>query len=593
MGNVLEDRVGDVTVINQDDSIVGTNLNLALILTNESPQAVISGRTKEYFTIDDILSDWGATSKVYKASVPHFIQQPHNNALKIGLQRVKGYSEGLQNNKAVVVATNVATVTNIAHGLETGDEISSFNAYDSGLNGTKIVTGAPTADTFTFAAAGVGDGSGILDYYIILNKAKAVAVVSNVATVTNVAHGLGIGDEITNSDAYDTALNGVKTIASVPTVDTFTFSAAGVGDGSGTLDYHTGDASITAALGDIYEKDSNWFQFLSIYKNAADIKEMALWVESKNLKYTFSVEDINIYDVDETTDLFSFLEGQAYSKTSGYWYHKSGVDVDSISITVADEIGTVTSANHGLRVNDNVTISNADKSALNGNKIVLSVVDIDNFTIDADGAADGADANNGAINYFARYEFLETGVEAELLGENETDTTGIGSSSWANKQIIGFEATPDDILSPTQGINVLNKNGNIYKDLKGAAQTQGGLTFSGRTIKVQTVSDWLEVRMQEAILQALLGNKQFIYTNGSLAKGANALSTPLNTQITRGGITAYTDPVTGQTANYFIDYKRAAEVPEADKLNNVMKYDVKTGTGTEILKFEVAVTVVT
>lgn len=511
---ILEDQAVNVGVDVQDDAIVSTNLNLALIITDETPQAVISGRTKEYFSPADISTDWGMASKVYKAAVPHFNQQPHVGSIKIGLILPKG----------------------------------------------SIIDDA------------------------------AVSVASGIATVTSAAHGLAEGQEITVSDSsLSPLMNGVKVVATTPTVGTFTFAAAGVPDsGPGTLDYHIGDATITAGLDAVWDKDTNYFHLLTIYKAKADIKEVAAWVESKPLIYGFTVEDINNYDPNDTASLRAELEDLGYNNTYLIWYHRAGVDAVGVDITVSSEVATVTRAAHGLRESDDFTVSGADKPQLNGNQVVLSIIDTDNFTYSAPGAVDGADANNGAIDYFARYGFMETAVQSRQLGRPE----GIGGSSWAYKNYVGFEPTPNDILSPSQALNIAKvdgtKKGNFYKDLQGSGgRLQYGRTVSGRTIKVQAVALWLKIRCQEAGLQEFISNEQFIYDNASLTQIANAFQVPLGQQLSRGGITPYdTDN------NWLIEYNRAADVPLADKQQNIMRYNIKVRSGNEILSIAVNIAVI-
>ena len=107
MGNPLENYVSDVTVDVQDESIEGTNLNLALILTNETPIVTITDRTKEYFSAAAVATDWANTSKVYKAAVRHFQQQPHNDRIKVGIQVAKGV---VQDDVAISVARRISVL---------------------------------------------------------------------------------------------------------------------------------------------------------------------------------------------------------------------------------------------------------------------------------------------------------------------------------------------------------------------------------------------------------------------------------------------------------------------------------------------------
>ena len=55
---------------------------------------------------------------------------------------------------SVVVATNVATATLVAHGFAVGDVIIVAGANLAYVNGSKTVATVPTPDTFTFVATG-------------------------------------------------------------------------------------------------------------------------------------------------------------------------------------------------------------------------------------------------------------------------------------------------------------------------------------------------------------------------------------------------------------------------------------------------------
>ena len=247
----------------------------------------------------------------------------------------------------------------------------------------------------------------------------------------------------------------------------------------------------------------------------------------------------------------------------------------------ASEIATVTKVNHGLRVNDNLTVSSASPSSLNGNKVVLKVLDLDRFTYSAAGISDGT--AGGTITYFARYEFLETAIQSRQLGIPD----GIGGSSWAYKSFTGFAVTPDDILSDSQALVIAKvdgsgKGGMFYKTLAGAAALQYGRTVSGRTVKVQAVSLFLKIRLQEAGLQVFIGTEQFVYTNEDLATIANALQVPLNLQLDRGGLTPLND-----TQNFEINYLRAAEVSPEEKALNRATFNIKARSGNEILSLAI------
>jgi hypothetical protein len=55
---------------------------------------------------------------------------------------------------SVVVASNVATATKVAHGYSVGEQIYISGANLAYVNGLKTIASVPTADTFTFTATG-------------------------------------------------------------------------------------------------------------------------------------------------------------------------------------------------------------------------------------------------------------------------------------------------------------------------------------------------------------------------------------------------------------------------------------------------------
>lgn len=55
---------------------------------------------------------------------------------------------------SLVVATNVATATKVAHGFSVGDAIFVSGSNLSYANGLKTIATVPTADTFTYVATG-------------------------------------------------------------------------------------------------------------------------------------------------------------------------------------------------------------------------------------------------------------------------------------------------------------------------------------------------------------------------------------------------------------------------------------------------------
>ncbi len=343
----------------------------------------------------------------------------------------------------------------------------------------------------------------------------------------------------------------------------------------------SGDASTTAAMVAVRAEDTDWFQLTSIFKTKAKILELAAENAGKGTIYGASSEDADV--LTETADnILETLDGLGYNDTYYVWHHESGVDATGVSITVASGVATVTESLHGLRVNDPVTVSGADGADLNGNFTVATVPTTGTWTYATD-ESDGSDSNNGSIDYFARYKFIECGWQGRQFGKD------IGTTTWDGKTLVGFTPTPKTIMTEAQFLAILELNGNAYVDRLGASLMTKGKMVSGRFIENQTVLLWLDQRMAEASVSAFANNEKIPYTNGGLDVQLAAIKQPLDTQISRTGLNPLSDE-----ENYHIDAPNLFDVPIADRIEGtVPDIAVTCRIGNAIHKIKVAVTVYT
>lgn len=344
-----------------------------------------------------------------------------------------------------------------------------------------------------------------------------------------------------------------------------------------------GDASTTAALDAIWAEDNSWFDLHSIFNTKAKILEIAAWAATKgeDIQYGATTEDADVLVSGTTTDVISTLAGLNYDNVYIKWYHQSGVDATGVSITVASLVATVTEATHGLRVGDNVTVSGADGSDLNGNKIVASVPTAGTWTY-ATTESDGADANNGSIDYFARYEFIDVGWSGRQLGRD------IGTTSWDGKTLIGFAGTPKTILTDAQVLTVQDKGGNVYITRKGATYTNKGRMVSDRFIENNNVLQWLIARITEENLIVFTANEKVPYTNSGFEQYATATKGPLNTQIQRTGLSPLNDE-----ENFRVTFPNALDISTADRLaGEIPNAEVLCRIGQSVHKIVIDITAI-
>lgn len=304
-----------------------------------------------------------------------------------------------------------------------------------------------------------------------------------------------------------------------------------------------GDADITESLDNLWDQDKGFFRLLTTTKIEAEIEEISDWAASKNIQFHSSVEPTpDKLDALDETDLISRIAAKNQSNTTIHCHHQSGVDETGASITTAAPVGanpavaTMTLVAHGLREFDNITISGAADSALNGNFVVASIVDVDNFTFAAKGATSGADANNGTIAYFARYEFFEAALEGLQGGKL------IGTTAWDFKTVTGQFAIPKIVLGESD-IQVLRDKGYIVyvEAANNLPVTADGSTATGEQIKNIDVKFWLEANLAVAALNAKKNNEQIPYTDKGFALVTTPLQGPMDTQIERQGINPLND----------------------------------------------------
>lgn len=297
------------------------------------------------------------------------------------------------------------------------------------------------------------------------------------------------------------------------------------------------DTSLTDSLTKIYLEDSSWYELEYVDKSKPEILLGAAWIEANGKIYGFSSEDANIFDSADATDTFSVLNALSYKRTFGHAHHQAGVDSATGSITVIlDEVVTVTDVGHGLRVNDNINVTLGADAATNGNFLVASVIDADNFTFVASGAI-GAPAPADPIEYYARYEFIESALSGVMLPKDP------GADTWANQQLAGQVAIPTTVLNSSEIAAAEAKGANVYILANSVPRTRNGIMVDGSTfIDVTRGVDWLDANM-EADIDDRLQSGPVPYTNKGGSTWYQILENRLNIALDQGVINPLSDEV--------------------------------------------------
>ncbi len=285
-----------------------------------------------------------------------------------------------------------------------------------------------------------------------------------------------------------------------------------------------GDASLTSALDLILAEDADFYNVLSTYRVAAEIAEIALWIEANGKIYGACNEDADVLTVVDT-DIASVLEAFNYNRTYYMWHHQGGLDVTGAGYVVVSGVATITQASHGLVVGDPVTFSNSSGASIDGNNTVASVPTTGTFTV-ATTAID--EAGPDTVDYFANYVFPEAAWAGLMLPSDP------GSETWKFKQLTGQVSSPTSALNPTEEARAKGKNANLYTDLGGVGHTHEGIMASGRFIDIQRGIDWLEARISEGIANLLLNAPKIPYTDAGVAAFEAEIASVLDLGVRNG-----------------------------------------------------------
>lgn len=109
-----------------------------------------------------------------------------------------------------------------------------------------------------------------------------------------------------------------------------------------------------------------------------------------------------------------------------------------------------------------------------------------------------------------------------------------GAGIWMYRSLESIAYAP---VTGTQASNIWDVNANMYGRNKGLSFTSKGTMASGRKIDVTTSLDWIQLRVEEAVLAKFVGTPTKIpYTNAGILDIVSAISDVLDTGVRNGHI---------------------------------------------------------
>ena len=160
----------------------------------------------------------------------------------------------------------------------------------------------------------------------------------------------------------------------------------------------------------------------------------------------------------------------------------------------------------------------------------------------------------------------DTYPDAAWFGKMLTYDLDVETATWALKTpLTGITA---DVLTSTQRTNILAKDANMYHAFGGTPITWEGTVAGNEYIDIITGRDWLQIRMQEDIFQALVSNPKLPYTN----KGIAAIGGIIRKRMKVGQSTEYLaiDSALGPLG-YSLTVPDVSDVSGADKAARLLR----------------------
>jgi hypothetical protein len=321
------------------------------------------------------------------------------------------------------------------------------------------------------------------------------------------------------------------------------------------------DDNLTDTLNEIKDFDNTWYCLVAENRSKADILEIAAWIETQMKIYIACSEDAEVLDSEDATDIATALKALGYTRTYYFYHHQAGKNLGTITISVSSLVATVTcSSAHGLQVGDDVTITGATPSALNGNKLVATVPTTGTFTFETT-AGDGA--ATGAITATAHDTFPDAALAGKMIGQYFP-----GEASFKFKTLTGINATPTNLMSSAEKAAALAKNANVYVEVASVGITQEGIAASGRYMDITIGMDYIQSQIESRIYSQLASLAKIPFTNAGCAIIENEIRAVLQEGIDRGILQNLIDDP--NNLPYLVIVPDVADVSTANRTNRIL-----------------------
>ncbi len=195
-------------------------------------------------------------------------------------------------------------------------------------------------------------------------------------------------------------------------------------------------------------------------------------------------------------------------------------------------------------------------------------------TTTVEGLTEGDATDIGSL-LKAQSNFRAIGLFSEFSSANHPEMAFMGGQlpklpgaiTWAYKALAGVTV---DTYNTTQKSVLLGKNYNTYTTIGGLNITEEGKTAEGEFIDIIRGTDFIQVRMQEAVYALLVNADKVPFTDSGIAQVENEMRAVLRLATNQGILSA--DP------EFTVTVPLAADVSIADKGNRLLPDMEFTGT---------------
>jgi len=325
------------TVVNVDISLEAlpvSEANFGTPLIFGSTQSSWNPRIREYFTLNDVLTDFSSSNPEYKAAAAIFDQNPNVKSIKIAQQATKvaqvqeiDFSASLITGNNINGEINGVAMSQVAYNTSDGQTLTDLASLISSTEvlNTGVVTGTPVVGATLLQAS--SGATALVKHYNATKGTLQIEVTHGSFDTTHLVTGTNI--DLSTFTFTPTAITSIGSGAAGTHKVTVTAATAGISfelasfavsggasHATVTIVEDTPNHGIVEDLGEIMLIDDSWYGLIYTDRSLANILQAAEYIEAASRVFYTCTNDTNALNAARTDDIAYTLKAAGYNRTA-------------------------------------------------------------------------------------------------------------------------------------------------------------------------------------------------------------------------------------------------------------------------------------